>query len=29
MAHAYLVPDPLARAVGGVLLGTTKPEVVL
>jgi 3-hydroxy-9,10-secoandrosta-1,3,5(10)-triene-9,17-dione monooxygenase len=29
MAHAYLVPDPLARAVGGYLLGTSKPEMVL
>lgn len=29
MAHAYLVPDSMARAVGGMLLGTTKPELVL
>src|SRR5215469_7888465 len=29
LAHAYLVPDPVARAVGGYLLGTLKPEVVL
>ncbi len=29
LGHAYLVPDPLARAVGGQLLGTTKPEMVL
>ena len=29
MAHAYLGPDPLAKAVGGYLLGTSKPEVVL
>jgi len=29
MAHAYLVPDAMARAVGGMLLGTTKPELVL
>ena len=29
LGHAYLVPDPLARAVGGNLLGTTKPELVL
>jgi 3-hydroxy-9,10-secoandrosta-1,3,5(10)-triene-9,17-dione monooxygenase len=29
LAHAYLVPDPLARAFGGQLLGTTKPEMVL
>jgi 3-hydroxy-9,10-secoandrosta-1,3,5(10)-triene-9,17-dione monooxygenase len=29
LAHAYLSPDPVARAVGGALLGTSKPEVVL
>ena len=29
LGHAFLVPDSLARAVGGMLLGTTKPEVVL
>jgi 3-hydroxy-9,10-secoandrosta-1,3,5(10)-triene-9,17-dione monooxygenase len=29
LAHAFLVPDPLARAVGGQLLGTTKRELVL
>jgi 3-hydroxy-9,10-secoandrosta-1,3,5(10)-triene-9,17-dione monooxygenase len=29
LAHAYLVPDPLARAVGGMLLGATKPEMIL
>ena len=29
MAHAYLGPDPLARAVGGYLLRTSKPEIVL
>ncbi len=29
LGHAYLVPDPLARAVGGALLGTSKPEMVL
>jgi 3-hydroxy-9,10-secoandrosta-1,3,5(10)-triene-9,17-dione monooxygenase len=29
LGHAFLVPDPLARAVGGELLGTTKPELVL
>ena len=29
MAHAALGPDPLARAVGGYLLGTSKPEFVL
>jgi 3-hydroxy-9,10-secoandrosta-1,3,5(10)-triene-9,17-dione monooxygenase len=27
--HAFLVPDPLAKAVGGALLGTTAPELVL
>jgi len=29
MAHAYMGPDPLAKAVGGFLLGTSKPEMVL
>jgi 3-hydroxy-9,10-secoandrosta-1,3,5(10)-triene-9,17-dione monooxygenase len=29
LAHAYLVPDPLAKAVGGMILGATKPEMVL
>jgi 3-hydroxy-9,10-secoandrosta-1,3,5(10)-triene-9,17-dione monooxygenase len=29
LGHAFLVPDPLAKAVGGNLLGTTKPELVL
>ncbi|MGO9451789.1 MAG: acyl-CoA dehydrogenase family protein [Candidatus Binataceae bacterium] len=29
MAHAYLSPDPLAKAVGGYLLGTSQPEFVL
>lgn len=29
LGHAFLVPDPLAKAVGGHLLGTTKPELVL
>jgi len=29
LGHAFLVPDPLARAVGGALLGTDKPEFVL
>ncbi|HEY2663361.1 MAG TPA: acyl-CoA dehydrogenase family protein [Candidatus Binataceae bacterium] len=28
MAHAYMAPDPLARAVGGFLLGTSNPEIV-
>jgi 3-hydroxy-9,10-secoandrosta-1,3,5(10)-triene-9,17-dione monooxygenase len=29
MAHAYLSTDPLAKAVGGSLLGTSQPEFVL
>jgi 3-hydroxy-9,10-secoandrosta-1,3,5(10)-triene-9,17-dione monooxygenase len=29
MAHAYMAPDQLARAVGGYLLDTSKPEFVL
>jgi len=29
MAHAYLSPDPLAKAVGGYLLGASQPEFVL
>jgi 3-hydroxy-9,10-secoandrosta-1,3,5(10)-triene-9,17-dione monooxygenase len=29
LGHAFLVPDPLAKAVGGALLGTDKPEFVL
>jgi 3-hydroxy-9,10-secoandrosta-1,3,5(10)-triene-9,17-dione monooxygenase len=29
MAHAVMGPDPLARAVGGYQLGTSKPEFVL
>jgi 3-hydroxy-9,10-secoandrosta-1,3,5(10)-triene-9,17-dione monooxygenase len=29
LGHAFLVPDPLARAVGGHLLGTENPEMVL
>jgi 3-hydroxy-9,10-secoandrosta-1,3,5(10)-triene-9,17-dione monooxygenase len=28
MAHSYMGPDPLARAVGGFLLGTSNPEIV-
>src|SRR5262249_29704883 len=28
MAHAYMLTDPLAKAVGGYLLGTSKPEFV-
>jgi 3-hydroxy-9,10-secoandrosta-1,3,5(10)-triene-9,17-dione monooxygenase len=29
LGHAFLVPDPVAKAVGGALLGTSKPELVL
>jgi 3-hydroxy-9,10-secoandrosta-1,3,5(10)-triene-9,17-dione monooxygenase len=29
LGHAFLVSDPLAKAVGGHLLGTSKPEFVL
>jgi len=29
LAHAYLTPDPLARAVGEMILGATKPETTL
>ena len=29
LGHAFLVPDPLAKAVGGEVLGTEKPELVL
>ena len=29
LGHAFLVPDPVARSVGGTLLGTTNPEMVL
>jgi 3-hydroxy-9,10-secoandrosta-1,3,5(10)-triene-9,17-dione monooxygenase len=29
LGHAFLVPDPLAKAVGGELLGATKKEMVL
>jgi 3-hydroxy-9,10-secoandrosta-1,3,5(10)-triene-9,17-dione monooxygenase len=29
LGHAFLLPDSLARSVGGTLLGTTKPEMVL
>ena len=28
LAHAYLVPDQTARAVGGIMLGATKPEMI-
>jgi 3-hydroxy-9,10-secoandrosta-1,3,5(10)-triene-9,17-dione monooxygenase len=29
MAHAYMTPDQVARAVGGSLLQTSKPEIIL
>jgi 3-hydroxy-9,10-secoandrosta-1,3,5(10)-triene-9,17-dione monooxygenase len=29
LGHVYLASDPMARAVGGTLLGTSKPEVVM
>lgn len=29
LAHAYLLPDQVAKAVGGALLGTSKPEMIL
>lgn len=29
LSHAFLVPGPLAKSVGGHLLGTSKPELVL
>ena len=29
LGHAFFVPDLLANAVGGPLLGTTTPELVL
>ena len=29
LGHAFLVPDPLAKSVGGTLLGTSNPEMVL
>jgi 3-hydroxy-9,10-secoandrosta-1,3,5(10)-triene-9,17-dione monooxygenase len=29
LGHAFLLPDPVARAVGGALLGTSKPELIL
>jgi hypothetical protein len=29
LGHAFLVPDPLARYVGGALLGSDKLEMVL
>ena len=29
LGHAFLLPDPVAKAVGGTLLGTSTPELVL
>ena len=29
LGHTFLGPDPVAKAVGGALLGTTTPEIVL
>jgi hypothetical protein len=29
MAHAFMTPDALAKAVGGYLLGASNPEFVL
>jgi 3-hydroxy-9,10-secoandrosta-1,3,5(10)-triene-9,17-dione monooxygenase len=29
LGHAFLGPDPVARAVGGALLGTSTPELIL
>ncbi len=29
LSHAYMVPDPVARSVGGSLLGSTEPEWLL
>ncbi len=29
LGHAFLVPDPLARYVGGAMLGSDKLEMVL
>jgi 3-hydroxy-9,10-secoandrosta-1,3,5(10)-triene-9,17-dione monooxygenase len=29
LGHAFLLPDALGKAVGGALLGTSKPEVVM
>jgi hypothetical protein len=29
LAHAYLLSDSPARSVGGTLLGTSKPEIIL
>ena len=29
LGHAFMVPDPLAKAVGGSILGATRPELVL
>jgi 3-hydroxy-9,10-secoandrosta-1,3,5(10)-triene-9,17-dione monooxygenase len=29
LSHGFLVPDPVAKAVGGTLLGTSTPELIL
>jgi 3-hydroxy-9,10-secoandrosta-1,3,5(10)-triene-9,17-dione monooxygenase len=29
LGHAFVVPDPLAKSVGGTVLGADKPELVL
>ncbi len=29
LSHAFLLPDPVARAVGGAMLGTSTPELIL
>lgn len=29
LSHAYMVPDPVARSVGGTLLGTSAPQWIL
>jgi len=29
LAHAYLLPDPVAKAVGGMVLGASKQEIVV
>ena len=29
LGHTFLLPDTLAKAAGGALLGTSKPEFVL
>jgi 3-hydroxy-9,10-secoandrosta-1,3,5(10)-triene-9,17-dione monooxygenase len=29
LSHAFLLTDPVARAVGGAMLGTSSPELIL